>query len=406
MTATPSSDAVGQAYVEMALAIEQHQPGTIDAYFGPSSWKAAAEAAGKRPLDELAARARELAAAVSASDWEPQRKHFLSKQVAAMQTSLRLLAGASVPFAAEVEALYDITPVRVDDAVFEEAKRELEGLLPGDGSLNERLRALRKRFEIPLERALELFECAKEETRARTRALFALPAEEDVELRLVKDKPWGAYNWYRGGHRSLIELNTDSPVHVNGMVGLLAHEGYPGHHTEHAIKEQALYEQRGWIEACVLLINAPECVVSEGIATSAAEAIFEEGEMEQWMRAELYPRAGVQDILSLEDTLKIQRASQVLGRVGNNAALMIHVDGQPDDVVIEYLLRYSGRTREEAARNIRFMKDPLFRSYIFTYSYGHDLMKALFAKYGKRAVFERALSEPLTPSGLRAWLSA
>src|SRR5205807_1877531 len=139
-------------------------------------------------------------------------------------------------------------------------------MLPDDGTVQERLRARRRRFEVDGERALELFQVAIDEVRRRTRALFSLPDGEAVDIRLVNDKPWAAYNWYLGGHRSLVEVNADSPAHANALTGMMAHEGYPGHHVEHATKEQCLYEQNGWTEACVQLINAPECVISEGIA--------------------------------------------------------------------------------------------------------------------------------------------
>lgn len=151
----------------------------------------------------------------------------------------------------EVQGLYDVTPQRADEAVFERAPRELDALLPGDGAITDRLRARRQRFAISQATARELFEIAKTETRRRTRALFALPADEEFALSFVSDKPWGAYNWYLGQHRSLIEVNTDSPLQANGLVGMLTHEGYPGHHTEHVSKEQAMYAQHGWLEVSI-----------------------------------------------------------------------------------------------------------------------------------------------------------
>lgn len=405
-TQTHTGDELGAAYVRLALQIEQHLPGYIDAYFGPPEWKAQAMRGGKLPLDQLKAQARELMQAVESQPLEKGRRRFLARQVAAMQTTLRILAQEAVPFIEEVEGLYDVTPQRVDDAVFADVLREMDALLPGAGAINDRLRARRQRFEMPRAGALALFDRAKEEVRGRTRALFELPADEEVELRFVNDKPWGAYNWYLGRHRSLIEINTDSPLHANGLIGLMAHEGYPGHHTEHAIKEQHIYERRGWLEGCVLLINAPECVVSEGIATTAADVICEPSEAEQWARAEIYPRAGVEDDLSVEQAVHLQNIARALNGVAGNAALMLHVEQRPAEEVIEYMLRYGSRTRAEYERSIRFMTDPVFRSYTFTYFYGGELLRALFDKYGQIVVFKRVLSELLTPTDLREWLAA
>ena len=55
---------------------------------------------------------------------------------------------------------------------------------------------------------------------------------------------------------------------------MMAHEGYPGHHVEHATKEQCLYEQNGWTEACVQLINAPDTTTLKGKRDRALLALF------------------------------------------------------------------------------------------------------------------------------------
>jgi hypothetical protein len=398
-----TQDDIGTAYVRLALAIEQHQPGYIDGFFGPAAWKTRAEMEGKLSLTELSSRALTLARSIKRLAAESQRTRYLAKQVAAMQTTLRILAGESVPYLDEVEQVYDISPERVDETVLEEARRALESLLPGDGSLNERLRERRRRFQVGNEAAAELFEIASVETRRRTRRLFSLPEDEAVEIRFVGDKPWSAYNWYLGNGRSLVEINSDSPFQANGIVGLMTHEAYPGHHTEHAIKEHGIYKGLGWPEASVLLINAPECVVSEGIATTADEVIFVEGEVERWQRAELYPRAGVHDDLSPDEVDQLRKAQRALTGASDNAALMLHVDGRPVEAVIAYLLRYSGRTRQEAERSIRFLTEPLSRSYTFTYSVGRALLGKIFRQHDRIEVFRRLLSEPLTPADLADW---
>ena len=49
-------------------------------------------------------------------------------------------------------------------------------------------------------------------------------------------QPWSAYNWYRGKAQSLVEFNTDVPISMLNILGTMAHEGYPGHHTEGQLK--------------------------------------------------------------------------------------------------------------------------------------------------------------------------
>ena len=75
-----------------------------------------------------------------------------------------------------------------------------------------------------------------------------LPAGEDFETVLVTGKPWGAYNWYLGNFKSRIELNTDLPTELNGLLGTMCHEGYPGHHVYNVLLEDKLVKGRGWVE--------------------------------------------------------------------------------------------------------------------------------------------------------------
>ncbi len=64
---------------------------------------------------------------------DSQRRDFLARQTNAMQMSLRLLRGEKVSLAEEVRELYDVEPRWVDEAGFDEAHRELDQILPGEG---------------------------------------------------------------------------------------------------------------------------------------------------------------------------------------------------------------------------------------------------------------------------------
>jgi hypothetical protein len=324
-----------------------------------------------------------------------------------MAAVVRNLSGRRLGFVEEVELYFDITPEMTDEAVFAAAHAELDRLLPGDAigganRLRDRLVAWRKRLELAPDRILPVFELARQETRRRTRALFDLPDGEELSLHLVKDQPWGAYNWYLGDYRSRIEINTDLPVRASSAVPLLAHEAYAGHHTEHAIKEAVLYRAQGWAEHCIQLLLAPECVLSEGIADSALDVIWDRAGRAAFLRGELYPAAGLPDV-DVGVQMQIERAAEALRSVDGNAALLLHRDGRPSDEVQRYEERWSLRTPQEAAQIMRFIQNPLFRSYIFNYAMGKDLLAPLLAGPAAVANFRRLLSEPFTPSQIRRW---
>jgi hypothetical protein len=397
-------DEIGHSYLCLALHLDRHFEGFVDAYFGPPELRAEIETGDPRPLEALAEDAQQLLDAIETSVSDSRRKEFLKKQVQAMAAVIRNLSGDQLGFVQEVELYFDITPVMVDEAHFEAAHAALDELLPGDGSLIERSVAWKERFTLEPDRILPVFDLALRETRRRTRELFDLPPGEDLTLQLVTDQPWGAYNWYLGGFRSRVDLNTDLPVKADWAVPLIAHEAYPGHHTEHAIKEQILYRHQGRAEHAVQLLLAPECVISEGIADNGQKMLFDDAQLGAFLRDQLYPLAGLTE-LDVNKQLHLAHAREALAGVSGNAALLLHREGWAQEEVQAYLERYSLRTPEEASQTIKFLTNPLFRSYIFNYAIGKALLAPLFEGPDAVANFGRLLSEPFTPSQVRLWLA-
>ena len=166
---------VPQRFVELALALDRHIPGYVDAYFGPPEWKAHSLAGDPRPIAELVQEATELAAAIEqAPTFDAQRRDYLSRHVTAMQTSLRLLQGEPLPLADEVMLLYDITPTWIDKPEFEEVHGWADLLPPGD-SLFERLDQRKRSIEISYAQAEPLLPDITQHLRELTRARFPLP---------------------------------------------------------------------------------------------------------------------------------------------------------------------------------------------------------------------------------------
>src|SRR4029078_1541822 len=81
---------------------------------------------------------------------------------------------------------------------------------------------------------------------------------------------------YRAGGRSRVVMTVDVPTTGLDLIHLAAHEVYPGHHTEHAVKEQLLARDRGAIEESLQLVPTPQAVLSEGIAETGDDFLGEE----------------------------------------------------------------------------------------------------------------------------------
>ena len=395
---------LSEEFIRLALAIEEHLPGYLDAYFGPDEWMQEAKQAGKLPLTELAERTDRLAReADQVNDWDPQRKDFLAAQLRAMQMSLRLLAGETVPLVEEVQALYDVTPEWKDESIFVEAYKKLDDLLPTGGSLKERLERWNTSLRLPLEKIKELLPVITNRLRDCTRGKFDLPEGESFHIEFVSDEPWMAYNWYQGEYRSRIDINTDLPTQINGLTVLMAHEGYPGHHTERCIKDAKLIRQKNYLEQVAVLINAPSCVISEAIATTALDTVFTQTELTEWYREELLPRAGLAHI-DARIMMEIARAEREIESIAGSAAFMLHDQNKSPQEIISYMQQYGLNTEQDAEHLIKFISDPLGRSYIFTYFVGEDLLDELFAGKDRDTYFGRLLEEPVTPGQVRDWI--
>ena len=273
MTGEPAFDAFGRDFARLAFGIERHVPGFIDAYLGPDEARATLDPGQPPPPESLVEAAYRLLAGVPNMEAGESRKVYLTKQLEAMLTTARRLVGETLPYREEVRLLFDIEPRAAPEAEYDAAIAELDRLLPGEGPVAARIAAWRDRYVITPHVARAVVDVILPELRARTAEIVDLPPEESIEIEMVSDKPWSGYNWYLGHGRSRIELNTDLPIHAFRLTELLVHEGYPGHHTEHTLKER-LYTVEGFGEHAFQLINTPECLISEGIATMAEEMIF------------------------------------------------------------------------------------------------------------------------------------
>ncbi len=394
---TVQLDPFGRDYLRLVLHVCKYVDGYIDHYGGPAALKVEVEAEDKLPIERLQDELAELNVTIPSED--ANRAAYLKAVLRAIDCTLRMQAGEHFDYLEEVNRLYDIRPGLVDEATFTAAHNELDTLLEGSGSIVARVAARRERYAIPNDRLLDILEVAKRETGKRTAALVDLVEGDSVELTLVKNKPWGAYNWYKGNAHSLIEFNTDLPVMAYAVADLFAHEAYPGHHTEAQLKEQYLYNARGHVEMVTMALNSPAAVIAEGIATTALEVIFPDNTQYAWMSEMIFPVAGVEG--ETPDALKrIDNALNSLQHAHNNAAIRFHNGKMTQEQCIDYIMTYALYDRDRAERSFRFITHPLFRSYIFTYTEGYKLIDEAAKKGDKRDLFIDLLTSHILPSQL------
>jgi hypothetical protein len=402
-------DPVARDYLLLALRLDQRIAGLVDGYFGPADLKALVDMEQLRSPTRLAEDAATLRARLPAEVEEPDRRRWLDVQLVALEAQAGALAGDGLPYLEHVTACFDHRPTRTPEAVFDAAAAELDALLPGEGPLAPRITAWDDRFTIPVERVRRVVDALLPGFRRRAEALFGLPDGEDLAVSLVRGQPWSGYNWYDGGRRSRVDLNTDLPIRAADLLSVLPHETYPGHHLEHAWHEAHLVDGLGRMEASVLCINTPECLLSEGLADLGRRFAVPADE-EAAILAEVYRLVGFPDLgdaarvrATAERQVAISRALTAVRGVAGNAALMLHADGAPRAEVLAYLERRLLATPERAAKRLEFISHPLWRAYVFVYFEGERLLRRwleMVPAAQQPARFRRLLVEQLTPSAI------
>ena len=239
-----------------------------------------------------------------------------------------------------------------------------------------------------------------EEFRGRAHTHFTLPPTDSCEIAFVNDVPWRAYNWYQGNGKSRIELNQDLPLEFWDIPTTIAHETYPGHHTERLIKEHQLYLGEGRLEHAIALSNTPSALISEGIAANALLTLLSEDDLAA-IFIDCYERAG----LSRQDAVlapAFVAAYRQLESVVDNQVLLLYRDQAPEQEVIAYGMRYALTNAADEAHLLQFIKDPLSRSYTYNYTLGRELIATYLDRAAARQqAFQRLLTAPLTPSQIR-----
>lgn len=405
---------IAEDYVKLVLNIGQYDTDFVDAYYGPEDWRSGLKTDltfDSTAYKELSTQTDELLNELEslgeykADELETLRFRYLYKQLLACKTKIFMLNGVLLPFDEETKALYDASAPTHNDEFFQSAIAELDKILPGKGDVAKRLNDFKMKFVVPTDKLKDVFNAAIKECRTRTLEHIKLPEQESFKVEYVKDKPWGAYNWYKGNFYSVIEVNTDLPIFIDRAVDLAAHEGYPGHHVYNVLLESNLAKKRNWPEFKVYALFSPQSLIAEGTANYGIPMAFPGEERIKFEKEVLFPLAGLNpDEADL--FYKVLDLQKNFSYSGNEAARNF-LDGKwTREQAVEWLMKNALRTKDSADKYVSFIEK--YRSYVINYNLGMDIVKDYIERNGgtenntaKRwELFQHLLSTPQTPGGL------
>ncbi len=392
-------------YLLLGLRFDRLVEGFVDAYTGDPALRRQVDNEPRPDPAVLGRRAAQLRAELPDSGLAESRARFLAAHLTALECSGRVLAGQEVGFVAEVAAYFDVVITPGDPDVYRQAHAEIDRLLPGANPLADRLAAHRAGDEIAPQRLEAAVEALSSALRDRVRASFGLPSQETVRYEVVTDKPWSGFNYYLGDFCSRVAINADLGHRMANLPNLVAHEAYPGHHTEHCRKEAGLVRRDHHEEQTIFLVNTPQCLMAEGLADLGLHAAVGPG-WGPWA-GEILADLGLRMDGELAERLETAAAG-LLG-VRQDAALMLHDQHADPAEVLAYLQRWLMVSEPRARQMLRFLGDPLWRAYTTTYVEGYRLLCTWLAArppaqpLGQR--YLRLLDEPLIPSVIRSELA-
>jgi len=394
-------DNLAEQYVKLALAVGEHHPYYVDAYYGPSEWRTGE----KRPFKDLKVDISTLLdqlEQVQNSEAQSQRKAFLQVQTKSMLTFIQIINKEKVSFDDESLRLYDAVSPNITEAELDKALNKLDLMLPGNGSVSERMNDFIEQFVIPKDKLDSVFKAAVVESRKRTKQYIELEEQESFTIEYVQDKVWSGYNWYQGNSYSLIQVNTDFPIYIARAIDLASHEGYPGHHVFNSLMEKHLVNGKGWIEYSVYPLFSPMSLLAEGSANYGVDVVFPHAERIKFEKDVLFPLAGL-DASKVELYYQVQTVKQQLSYADNMVAKR-YLDGEIDDQkAIELLVKYTLVTEKKAQQRLGFINAN--RAYVINYNLGQDIVKNYIEKQTKTgtqdevwALFSELLANPKTAS--------
>ncbi len=391
-----SNGTVPERYVTLCLRVGALDEDFVDAYIGPASLKEEALADG--PHEPLALREEALALFddVTREGLEYDRVQWLLGQLRGIECVSARLAGEDITWSDQVERCFGIPPQHVDEELFRASHQRLDEVLPGTGDLSSRYHAWIDTAVVPNQTVPRVIEMLSAELRRRAADIVELPAGERVDYETVTGEPWQSFNDYRGELVSHVQMNLDVPRTIVDVAATVAHEAYPGHHTERACKEQLLHRDKSRLEMSVMIASAPEAVIAEGIATNALETAL--GEDGLGVLLDVVGDFGVTVDPAVAEI--VYREEGWLYGVAANAARMLHDDRITPKEAEAYLREWALDPPDRAAKTLSFLMDPGSWTYVTAYTDGRRLCRSFIERSPDG--FRKLLTEQLTVSSLLA----
>lgn len=380
-------------YLELALRLRRLEPDLVECYTGPGSLADAVESEPPPTTESLKRSVIALRDELDETVAEPDRRAWLAAQLEGLQTALTHLGGERVPYRTLVRRCHGVDPKLVSDEQFAAAHALLGDVLPGGGDVRRRAQEWADTQLVAPDLLLPGLTALAVELQRRTREVIGLPDGEEVIFELVRDRPWSGNADYLGQLRTRIRINADRRTTSFRLLELVAHEAYPGHHTEHVCKDVGLIGRLGRSELGVYLYPTPQVIIAEGIAQLGLDVLL--GAEADAVGARCLRPLGIACDIGIAAVYR--QAEGMLRPIGANIAMLLD-DGHSPDEMRSYARRWALEDDEFIDAFVESLIDDRWPAYESCYAESLPLCRGFVG--GDVARFGLLLREQLTPSDL------
>lgn len=396
-------DETGESLVELTLMAGTLDEDLVDSYIGDIHIDTTKTYNVKELKKSFESLLNDISSIEVDSESLKLRKNYQIGIIKAVLTRLKVLNAEQISFIDECESIYQFTPEVKEYEYFDSLIIEIDKQLVGDEELPIKLANYRNKFKLKFSKIDEAFRKSVIETKRITSEHINLPDSESVKIEYVDGAPWSAYNWYQGNFKSLIQVNTQSDIHLERVLDLAAHESYPGHHVYYSIRDKMYYQDSGFVEFSIYTLFSPVSFLAEGTAVYGNDLVFPGDKKIEFIRNEItgkynYSFEELKEYFELLDLLsKLDEVQITIARDFIDKKIST-------EVALQYLQKYGLESESSAYRRLDFIRK--YRSYIINYTAGRKLVANYIDKKAgtdinkKWQVYKEILENPYLPSDL------
>lgn len=395
----------GEDFLKLALRIDKHISGYVDFYIGPEKIRnlVANESIISPVL--LLNDSNRLLKDLERQGYDSKRERYLRKLLIAFENSIKCIIGIDMPFRDLFFNLYDVELKPIKESNLDNLKEEIYEAYLTQGNLKDHMIKLRARRAIPPSKVFEFFKKALTIVREKTIELFPdlLPDGENIRIDLVEEDninkaKWAYYAWYLGNYGSRIEVNPNYNIFWSTLLSGSAHEGYPGHHTEFALKEYFLYRKLDQFEHSILILNSPKLIISEGIATLAINVLFNYQQQTEISLKSFCLNKEQED--SFERLYKQFYLKRKIEDFWFNFGYYYLIEKWGERELIRFAKDYEIFSEEIIVNQFKLLKNQVYATTTLSYNLGSTIIMNKYGEFPSVNNFKYLLVNPILPSDL------